>query len=74
MSQAMNSNTKNVLRWTGTGALAAFLAGFLFSLLAMNDSPRRWLLVHVFVGTASGVIGGAVGAFAEVIVHTRRRR
>jgi len=70
----MNTNAKNVLRWTSTGALIAFLAGFSGSVLNLNDKFWPWLNLHLFLGIVAGVIGGAVGAFAELVVHTRRRR
>lgn len=71
----MNSNTKTVLRWTFRGALIAFSVGFLGSMLIMNvDRPWRWYPIHLFFGVIAGALGGAVGAFAEVVAHTPRRQ
>ena len=73
----MTSNAQNVLRWTLGGALIAGSAGFLVMLvrgLMAGDDTKGWLNLYVLIGIVAGVLGGAVGAFAEILVHTRRRR
>jgi hypothetical protein len=70
----MSPNAENVLRWTLWGAGIAFLAGFAASASSLNDAFWPWLNLHLFFGIVAGVFGGAVGAFAEVFVHARRRR
>ena len=83
----IKSSAKDVFTWTVCGAViagsAAFAVMFVSDLRTDNpgvtttlyqEMPSAALLIDAFVAAIAGVFGGAIGAVAEAVFSTRRRR
>ena len=71
----VKSSAKDVFLWALGGALMGGAAGFALMYLTLpGPSGPLNLLISEVVAVITGAIGAGMGAVAEAVVHSRRKR